>query len=409
MRFKKIKFILSVLTVGAVLWKFYGFNDEQENFSYYVAAGGFDSPTFVDYIRLNGSIGFPFGGMTDGRSPDTKIFGSMMGLYKPEPVPYQVDARWFSYQTEAFYEISLEIPEEKQQQIRNWYRMYPERGYSHSLQLGISGKGNLRLYWQANCQMLEGCPSEPRKLLEIYDRLPAKNLEIELTREHFGFIYSREEFLCHAFVEGTPSYDLPDDLLSGSENLDDYRRIMVLRQSINAQQPFNYRLVYRDGTSTSGVATQFEDKRNVFLVEWEDPYNPPYQLFIEDKEGKNNYQRDDRVHVPAYNRTLYPDWNITGFDYSDYFHLDQRFLLPSREYFEWPAWAEAMRWQDFRRNCKNGIYMRLSDTNGDLVRGGVYELIDNETGEIITEGRTDSQGFTEVRIKDYRENNWTFR
>jgi len=409
MRFKRIKFILSALIVVTLLWMLHGVASKPKTFRYAVNAGGFDSPTFVDYIKLNENIGFPFGGMTDGRSPDRKVFGSSMGLYKPEPVPYQVDARWFAYQTEAFYEISLEIPEEKQQHIRDWYRKYPERDYSHSLQLGISGKGDLRLYWQANCQMLEGCPSEPRKLLEIYDRLPAKNLEIELTRKHFGSIYRREELLCHAIVEGGPNYHLPDDLLSGSENLDDYRSIMILRQSINAQQSFNYKLVYRDGTSTSGVAAQVEDRRNVFLVEWEDPYNPPYQLFIEDKEGNNIYQRDDRVHVLAYKRTLYPDWNITGFDNSDYFHLDQRFLLPSKEYFEWPEWAKAMKWQDFRRNCKNGIYMRLSDTNGDLVRRGVYELIDSDTGEVITEGRTDSQGFTNVRAKDYHGNNWTFR
>src|SRR5690554_2306365 len=281
MRLKKIKFILSALIVVTLLWMLYGAKSEPETFRYAVNAGGFDSPTFVDYIRLNENIGFPFGGMTDGRSPDTKIFGSSMGLYKPEPVPYQVDARWFAYQTEAFYEISLEIPEEKQQQIRDWYRKYPERDYSHSLQLGISGEGDLRLYWQAFCQMLEGCPSEPRKLLEIYNRLPAKDLEIELTREHFGFIYSREEFLCDALVEGTPSYDLPDDLLSGSENLDDYRKIRVDRQSADYGyriRSINYKLVYRDGTITSGVAVRDESTRESYWIEWEDPYNPPYQL-----------------------------------------------------------------------------------------------------------------------------------
>ena len=66
-------------------------------------------------------------------------------------IPHKIYARWFSFRTQTFYEINLSLPEDLEQRAIQWYQQYPEHDYLHTLEVGFSGKGEMRIWWEAFC------------------------------------------------------------------------------------------------------------------------------------------------------------------------------------------------------------------------------------------------------------------
>jgi hypothetical protein len=56
------------------------------------------------------------------------------------PAPSSVQARWFSYRTQTFYEIDLALPD-TDALLQQWYRDFPPSQYRHYLVAGFSGRG----------------------------------------------------------------------------------------------------------------------------------------------------------------------------------------------------------------------------------------------------------------------------
>ncbi|EWH01378.1 DUF2931 family protein [Halomonas sp. BC04] len=67
------------------------------------------------------------------------------------PAPSSVQARWFSYRTQTFYEIELELTD-IDSLVHQWYREYPPPDYRHVLVTGFSGEGEAFVWWWARCR-----------------------------------------------------------------------------------------------------------------------------------------------------------------------------------------------------------------------------------------------------------------
>ncbi|WP_169748980.1 DUF2931 family protein [Gynuella sunshinyii] len=135
--------------------------------------GGTDWPIWVEKLVFNESWGVPVGNLSGGL-PDTSTRlpeGTAAGMGWV-PLPHTIRARWFSYRTQTFYEATLEIPEEKRVQIKQWFKQYPRKGYSHSLVTGISGEGSMQAWWSVICVNF-GCPEYESHSFELTPRVPA--------------------------------------------------------------------------------------------------------------------------------------------------------------------------------------------------------------------------------------------
>ncbi|WP_234261649.1 DUF2931 family protein [Halomonas sp. MCCC 1A11062] len=69
----------------------------------------------------------------------------------PVTAPTSVQARWFSYRTQTFYEIDLALPD-TDALLQQWYRDYPLPDYRHYLMVGFSGRGEAKVWWRARCR-----------------------------------------------------------------------------------------------------------------------------------------------------------------------------------------------------------------------------------------------------------------
>ena len=134
---------------------------EEKTYDYGFDTGGFGGPgwpTWVEYLIINESWQVPVGNLSGGEAEISKRppGGSSAGM-GPVPLPHTVRARWFSYRTQTFYEATVEIPKDKQKQIKQWFKRYPREKFLPLLSIGINGQGAIQLWWYVGCVGM-GCP-----------------------------------------------------------------------------------------------------------------------------------------------------------------------------------------------------------------------------------------------------------
>ncbi|WP_044617754.1 DUF2931 family protein [Gynuella sunshinyii] len=136
--------------------------------------GGHGWPIWVEKLVFNESWGVPVGNLSgQTEEDDSPPLGSFanLGLI---PLPYTVSARWFSYRNQTFYEITVELSKTKQEQIKQWFQLYPTSKYNHKLITGFAGQGEIQIWWNASCVQSD-CPEDhlERHYFELTSRVPA--------------------------------------------------------------------------------------------------------------------------------------------------------------------------------------------------------------------------------------------
>ncbi|MCC5812117.1 MAG: DUF2931 family protein [Ectothiorhodospiraceae bacterium] len=109
-------------------------------------------PAWVEELTFDNSWRVAAGAI--GGNPDWDIppQSGKITVIGRGPVPRTMQARWFSHRTLTFYEIELELPEDTELRVRDFYRKHPASDYRHALMVGISGDGRVRLWWRAMCR-----------------------------------------------------------------------------------------------------------------------------------------------------------------------------------------------------------------------------------------------------------------
>ncbi|AJQ94249.1 DUF2931 family protein [Gynuella sunshinyii] len=153
---------------------------EEKTYEYGFDSGGIGGPgwpIWVEYLIINESWQLPVGALSGGNADTTHRPPSGKSASAGwVPLPHTVRARWFSYRTQTFYEATVEIPEDKQKQIRQWLKRYPTERYFPSLITGFAGQGEIQFWWDESCVKL-GCPRGPENFefhfFELTPRLKA--------------------------------------------------------------------------------------------------------------------------------------------------------------------------------------------------------------------------------------------
>jgi hypothetical protein len=119
------------------------------DFAVSVAGGPQGWPVWVEDISFDETWSARGGALRGGydRVPPG---GAIVGI-SPKPAPSTVHARWFSFRTQTFYEVTFSLPEDLDDKLRKWYRDYPLDDYNHTLIVGFSGKGEALAWWEAFC------------------------------------------------------------------------------------------------------------------------------------------------------------------------------------------------------------------------------------------------------------------
>lgn len=118
-------------------------------FTLSIAGGPIGWPVWVKDLTFDHAWSSPagyLGGGYDQRPP-----GGATVVLDPKPAPESLQAKWFSYRTQTFYEIDLSLPTDLDGQLQDWYRSYPPPKYNHYLIPGFSGKGEVLVWWRARC------------------------------------------------------------------------------------------------------------------------------------------------------------------------------------------------------------------------------------------------------------------
>lgn len=113
-------------------------------------------PIWVEELTFDHTWWTPGGNLSAGFEHRPPRSGSVNILAHPVAAPESMQARWFSYRTQTFYEIDLELPD-TDALLRQWYRDYPPSRYLHYLMAGFSGEGEVFVWWRAYC---EACGSD---------------------------------------------------------------------------------------------------------------------------------------------------------------------------------------------------------------------------------------------------------
>ncbi|MDI5985697.1 DUF2931 family protein [Halomonas sp. M4R5S39] len=108
-------------------------------------------PVWVEELTFDDAWRAPAGSLSGGFDIRPPRGRKTVTLSRPMPAPSSLQARWFSYRTQTFYEIDLELPETGKL-LRQWYRDYPASRYLHSLIAGFSGQGEVFVWWHAWCR-----------------------------------------------------------------------------------------------------------------------------------------------------------------------------------------------------------------------------------------------------------------
>lgn len=136
--------ILLVVNVSACSY-------EPQKFGFYtVISGGPQGwPVWVEDLTFDHSWGVPAGVIEYGIEEIPPRGG--VAIIDPKAVPQSVQAKWFSYRTQTYYEVNLELPPDINERVNDWYKQYPEPRYHHSFITGFSGKGEVVVWWRARC------------------------------------------------------------------------------------------------------------------------------------------------------------------------------------------------------------------------------------------------------------------
>ena len=121
----------------------------KHDFAVSVAGGPEGGPGWVEEVIFDQSWGVPAGGIEYGFDQQPPRGG--VAMISPKRAPNTVHARWFSYRTQTFYEVTFSLPNDLDDKLRKWYRDYPLEDYSHTLIVGFSGKGEALAWWKAFC------------------------------------------------------------------------------------------------------------------------------------------------------------------------------------------------------------------------------------------------------------------
>lgn len=119
------------------------------DFAVSVAGGPIGWPVWVEELVFDDSWNSPGGSLRGGF--DHEPPGGAIAILGPKPAPSSVYARWFSYRTQTFYEVSFSLPDDLDERLRQWYRKYPNEDYRHHLVVGFSGKGEALAWWSVVC------------------------------------------------------------------------------------------------------------------------------------------------------------------------------------------------------------------------------------------------------------------
>jgi hypothetical protein len=113
--------------------------------------GGPDGwPVWVETLTFNGTWSGPNGDLLEGFGQHPPHSGTY-SFGAPLPAPQTMQARWFSYRTQTFYEIDLALPDTLES-LPQWYRDYPLSKFHHALTVGLSGHGEVQVGWHAWCR-----------------------------------------------------------------------------------------------------------------------------------------------------------------------------------------------------------------------------------------------------------------
>ncbi|WP_254914253.1 DUF2931 family protein [Billgrantia desiderata] len=108
-------------------------------------------PVWVEELTFDHAWWSPGGNLGGGFDKRPPTGGATAGLPRPMTAPTSLQARWFSYRTQTFYEIDLELPD-TDALLQQWYRDYPPSQYHHYLMAGFSGEGEVYVWWRAYCE-----------------------------------------------------------------------------------------------------------------------------------------------------------------------------------------------------------------------------------------------------------------
>ncbi|MBW6392022.1 DUF2931 family protein [Billgrantia antri] len=120
------------------------------DFAVQLNGGPTGRPVWVEELTFDHTWWSPGGNLGGGFDKRPPTGGATAVLPRPMPAPSSVQARWFSYRTQTYYEIDLALPD-TDTQLQQWYREYPPPGYRHYLMAGFSGEGEVYLWWRARC------------------------------------------------------------------------------------------------------------------------------------------------------------------------------------------------------------------------------------------------------------------
>jgi hypothetical protein len=112
-------------------------------------------PVWVEELTFDDTWRSPAGNLSAGFEYSPPRSGSYIHLAHPVTAPASVQARWFSYRTQTFYEIDLALPD-MDALLQQWYRDYPLPDYRHYLMVGFSGRGEAKVWWRARCRACGG-------------------------------------------------------------------------------------------------------------------------------------------------------------------------------------------------------------------------------------------------------------
>lgn len=119
------------------------------DFAVSVAGGPEGWPVWVEDVTFDQSWWVPAGGIEHGFDQRPPRGG--VAMINPKRAPRSVHARWFSYRTQTFHEVTFSLPGDLDDKLRQWYRDYPLDDYNHTLIVGFSGKGEALAWWKAFC------------------------------------------------------------------------------------------------------------------------------------------------------------------------------------------------------------------------------------------------------------------
>lgn len=111
-------------------------------------------PIWGEELSFDHAWGGPMGNSSEGFERPPRPYSTVI-LGTPLPAPESMQARWFSYRNQTFYEIDLDLPADLDERLRRWYRDYPPSRYLHYLVAGLSGRGEVYVWWRSWCKDCE--------------------------------------------------------------------------------------------------------------------------------------------------------------------------------------------------------------------------------------------------------------